>query len=207
MARTKRKIQLSPKDLYRTPQWCIDILARVIKESCPMPDWIGDLGAADGRIGLTIANQFSIAKHFPLMWFVDLQLDKHLKSQAGKHIYCDEGNLAKIEPPKAVKGRRVIFASNPPFSNALGFVDWAVRRIADYPEGSMAVFLLKKDWFGTKGRALWLNQHPSNRIVGLTPRPSFVGGGTDFGEYCWAFWFNGKMSRVFWPEEIRLKGI
>ena len=204
MGRTKRKIIQNPKDLYRTPQWCINILARVIHESLPVPYWVGDLGAGDGRIGITVASQW---KQPPKMWFNDLKLDIDLKKKEDeKLVFCDEDNLLISKPPKQLNDKRVIYVSNPPFSLDERFVDWGVRRIALAPQGSVAIFLLQKNWFGSKGRAFWINQHPPNRIVGLAPRPSFRSdGATAFAEYCWAFWYYGNMKSVFWPERIEIK--
>ena len=206
MGRARKIIDSNPRDLYQTPQWCINVLAKVIRESLPLPSWIGDLGANDGRIGITVADSFGVANNFPSIWFNDLKLDKHLLSkQDDKHFFCDEANLFSVKPPKELINRRVIYASNPPFSLAESFIEWALRRIALAPEGSVAVFLFRRNWFGSLKRAHFINQHPPNRIITLAPRPSFDGCGTDACEYCWAFWFNGKMKSVFWPERIELK--
>jgi len=206
MGRSKRSVIQNPKDLYYTPQWCINILAKTITESLPTPHYVGDLGAADGRIGITVANSFGSGGKFPSMWFNDIKLDSTLKKKEdSKSVFCEESNLLSAKPPKELINKRVIYVANPPFSLADKFIDWALRRIALAPSGSAAIFLLRMNWFGSKKRAHWINQHPTNRRIVLAPRPSFDGIGNDTCEYCWAFWFNGSMKSVFWPERIEIK--
>jgi len=196
MARKKAPKKRRASDNYPTPHWCIDILAKRLERSLPRPGVVVDLGAGDGRIGLGVQRAY---KGRPHILFLDLQRDP-------KFSPANEAYLEEDVPPWFDRGgpheqinddERVLYVSNPPFSLSHEFVWRAVSFVkGSHAPGSAAAFLLRADWWiggswTNPERSQWINENPPDAVIGLTPRPSFVGGGTDSREYAWHVWMHG----------------
>ena len=78
--------------------------------------------------------------------------------------------------------RRFSIVTNPPFSLAFEFAQWAVGH-------AVHVFLLLRLNFLASGkRREWFSTHEPNALFVLCKRPSFVNGGTDCTDYAWYYW-------------------
>ena len=183
------------RDLYRTPQWCIDLLTEKMP---PIPvARVIDLGAGDGRIGRTIAGGLESCP-------IDMY-DVHEPDcpRPGEHWYIGDALVCARE--NRVNAEAKIVVSNPPFLLATEFVQLGVEIIQASHRPSVAVFLLRVNWLGSKKRAAWINAHPPARITVLAPRPSFTGGGTDSCEYAWIWWTKSHASLAGPPIEVGVR--
>ncbi len=100
-----------------------------------------------------------------------------------------------------------LIVSNPPFSEALAFIEHGLSLIAREPPKmkvfrtiksgmaqettpvpiAMAAFLLRLNFLEGQARAAFHRAHPAHVLV-LPRRPSFTGGGTDATGYAWMLW-------------------
>lgn len=213
MSRSKGKNSKVRKenDFYKTPQWCIDGMGKSLcaeypwSELCQYKDlWLYDLGAGDGRIGHTIFPQFS--KFLEQSggktheFYIDIKRDVYL---TGNWI-VDDYTKEHVKPE--TEHAPTVYVSNPPFSASEAFVYKTVEDLAGR-DISMAVFLLRLNWLGSKHRAAWINAHPPCKVLVLAPRPSFNKvvridkdgkkrtSNTDACEYGWFFWSSNYTSK------------
>ena len=207
MARKKAPNKRADRDSYPTPHWCIDILAEWLERSLPMPDWVVDLGAGDGRIGSKVRGTFQVVigaiSKLMLLDIVEQELtafdakyNVHRK-QVDVLDWFDTGKAYDIIDTSDNHPERVLYVSNPPFSLGHEFVWRAVSYVKTvHAPGSACAFLLRAGWWIGGGytnnkRADWLNENPPDAMIGLCPRPSFVKGTSDNSEYAWYVWMHG----------------
>jgi len=191
MSRTKgRKSSIRlPRDLYATPNWCIHILADVLYNSITPhifihPFYLCDISAGDGRIASICKNKLKskIKMHCLLIDIV-----KASTTPKGCQWLIKDYNKVNLNSVFNNKQMPRLFISNPPFSLA----DQMVYKTVDYLntcDSGIAVFLLRLNWLGSVKRSVWLQHNPPNKLLVLTPRPSFTGKGTDATEYAWVMW-------------------
>lgn len=202
MSSTRKGSRGPSRDRYSTPHWCIDELTSRLSFSMPTPKWIVDLGAGDGRIGAAAREVFEfrdpegiVTLYRPDLLLVekfeDLTLDSMYSFESswigGSYPGESEDAIAKYTKFAGP----ALFVSNPPYSQSLEFVEHTLKALEFYGPGSVAVFLLPLNWFGSLKRNSFHKQHPPARLTVLTPRPSFTGNGTDSNEYAWWWWRHG----------------
>ena len=91
-----------------------------------------------------------------------------------------------------------LLITNPPFSHGLEFLQKSLT------EAKTVAYLLRVNFLGSVDRrAFWGLNEPDHMLV-LTPRPSFVYGGTDSTEYAWFIWDRGGHVH---PETPRIASI
>ncbi len=169
-----------PKDLYQTQPWVCDAWAKRAALAVGRDHVIVDLGCGDGRIGYKVAYELG-SRLPPAMIDVD-----PLFGDVEPLDYMD----TSVRPEGLVPfGYPVLFVSNPPFSLATEFAVKTVEALPRCQHGSVAVFLLRLNWYGSLGRAEWINEHRQDALTGFAPRPSFTGGGSDSCEYGLFWWF------------------
>jgi len=190
MSKTQGK--RNARDYYATPQWCIDGLANTLYTILNTgiyinPFYLCDIGAGDGRIGLTCkAKLLSIIDLNCL--FVDIvKIKDPLKDCTWLTKDFMKINLNKLFRKKLMPR---LFVSNPPFSMSNQIVFKTIDYLKTCRTG-IAAFLLRLNWLGSNKRAAWLQENPPGKLLVLTPRPSFTGKGTDSPEYAWFLWSRG----------------
>lgn len=214
MSSTRKGSRGKSRDLYVTPEWCIELLAERLLRFQPTPRLIVDLGAGDGRIGCIIQDKYrrlhqaisfrereecvSVIEddkpEVPALILVEKWLIEHGWWQ-DKKLGPPDLILNRDWPhglcPHEVfgYGGPFLFVSNPPYSQSLEFVEATLEFLEKVQSpGSMAIFLLPFNWFGTFKRIRFHGANPPDRLSGLIPRPSFKGGGNDSLEYAWWWW-------------------
>lgn len=205
------------KDRYYTPTWCItglvkrldDVLPPLMKESLAF-DVVVDIGAGDGRIGFAVAEWLKEQK--PEVYLIEPSAPVDLMEVAKEHgvdrvtVYGEDYQQIADRRDVAWKDKRVLFVSNPPFSQSTEFVQKTLWQLDDVcGVGSWAFFLLRMDWRASKERAGGLMEsRPLTLEFPLSPRPSFCEGAsgskTDFYNYAWHGWSRGgPRVRWSWP--------
>jgi len=203
MSRTTGKNK-EPRDYYPTPQWAVDALAKHLIFQHIRPQHIYDIGSGDGRIGYTVEERLSTPPEETHLWLNDIVMMESLgggpKPKKLHRIRTDFlSNRCKLPPPYS----RVLFVSNPPFSLKFEIIRKTLDLIDNrYHRDSVAVFLLSFMFFGSLGRAVWLQRNQPFKIIGLAPRLSFVKGSTDATEYAWVFWGSGHKKTEWFDMEI-----
>ena len=201
MSATNRGAIRSEQDLYRTPQWCCDILAERIEKIVTGFDQsvvLIDAGAGDGRIGKTVREKI----HGHTSELLGVEIDPKQRGGYSFSGWVQESFASWIDDFE--ENDPCVIVSNPPFSQAESFVFSAVASIKRSGIG-VAVFLLRMNWLSSKRRAAWLNANHPSRITVLAPRPSFrvtesIGkdgkkrkSTTDACEYAWVWWGAGEL--------------
>jgi len=186
-------------DFYPTPMWLVcGWVSRTLDFLGTNLSHVIDLGAGDARIGRQILKEASRRglSPTPNVTFFDIQPQGQLPGEdwvVGDYLSTNVISLVNNKLPS-------LFISNPPFSESDAFVMRTVDLLPNCAPGSVASFLLRLNWLGSKKRSKWLNDNPPTIIRTLVPRPSFVGKGTDATEYCLSWWFrDGKPSRISVP--------
>lgn len=224
MSRTKglNDAQRSERDLYATPQWCVDIIAKRICKTVVLPDpfSVVDLGAGDGRIGSTVYDSMSDGRFIePDLVMVDIQrptlMVMAMNPARARWIVDDYRQMALADVMSF--SCPVLAVSNPPFSIVDEFVMRTVDTMKIFPSiPHVAIFLLRINWLGSERRAAWIDANPPSRMTILAPRPSFctretiMEDGTvkkssnDACEYAWVWWENLRFPGPFvnvdvWP--------
>jgi hypothetical protein len=213
MSATNRGGKREAQDLYQTPQWCIDLLAKKLTNGLPsIPSGLTiiDPGAADGRIGETVLRAMR-ERVVPMMTaepsrLICIERDPRWEAAAGHaraagHQYVHGDFLEWLAGWKPAGDPSVLFVTNPPFSQAEAFIQKTIawmgeRKLTD----GLAVFLLRLNWLGSEKRAKWVTGHLPSSITVLAPRPSFVKtqrvgkdgklkwSSNDACEYAWVGW-------------------
>jgi len=199
MPRSHKRID---RDKYVTPMWCVDLVAAAIEQVTPSPDWVVDLGAGDGRIGLKVRDAVQGRNGMADLMLIDVERgwsddDLEKVDNLYLHRHGDVEFVCKLEDcghrmDPILRDKRVLYVSNPPFSLSEEWVRKAVGVVKNiHQPGSAAVFLLRADWLATKRRSDLVEKYPPDRIDYISPRPSFAHGATDMREYCWFWWGHG----------------
>lgn len=83
-----------------------------------------------------------------------------------------------------------VIGTNIPFSLSEEFIRKMLSELK--PDGTL-FFLQRMDFLGSLKRVpLWEDVGLPNKTPVIVPRPSFTGGGTDSGEYCWYIYDRGN---------------
>lgn len=195
-------------DKYVTPMWCCARLAEWCRLHLPVPEYIVDIGAGDGRIGRTVRDDWLPAPHNGKL--IRLTLLEPMDPREADRIQKDEledGDdvlSARFEDvvddaiemvDDAVDECVTLYVSNPPFALSEQWVRRVVKIILRGRAPRFAAFLLRLDWLGTKRRSDIMEWHPPRWILPLSPRPSFAHGRTDAREYAWFVWDGDARSR------------
>ncbi len=177
------------RDCYVTPHWCINSLVDSLYEIITphvfiYPWYLCDIGAGDGRIGYTCKTKLEskIKTHC-------LLIDTSPIKKPPKGCTLLTKDFMRVNLDKVLRNTKMpkLFVSNPPFSLS----DKIVFKTVDYLNGcgtGIAAFLLRLNWLGSIKRSVWLQSNPPQKLLVLTPRPSFTGKGTDATEYAWFMW-------------------
>ncbi|WP_253254589.1 class I SAM-dependent methyltransferase [Vibrio parahaemolyticus] len=166
MAKKKTKHERIDKDAYLTPEWCIDHLMPLI--DFKSNDVLSEPAKGDGRI-----------------------IDRMPAGHVVKWCEIREGrDYLNIKEEM----RADVIITNPPFSHALEFVSTALDR--DLSVGGTLIMLLRAGFMGSTSRADFWREYPPTHQITLTPRPSFVHGGSDNSEYAWYCWDYGERIRT-----------
>jgi len=173
MSATGRSDVRDPRDFYRTPIG----VTRAIARHLPRGGRVLDAGCGDGAIleGL-LAEGFER----PMGMELDADLARRARLRTHGRASVQQGDFLK-----SGVGPLDLVVMNPPYGNAMAFVERALRLVAEQ-RGTVAA-LLRLNWLGSRGRADFHRAFPSDLYI-LTPRPSFVGGGSDATEYAWLLW-------------------
>jgi hypothetical protein len=177
----------SPNDYYRTPSWVTRALYPYLPVDTTGALHVVDAGAGDGAIAEALPykpRQITCVEN-------DLRYAADCK---GKGFHVDNWDWAKFNPVARVD----IIVSNPPYSDALEFIEHALGLIstpmkaggAMTPTNSlygMAAFLLRLNFLEGQARADFHRKYPAHVLV-LPRRPSFTGGGTDATGYARLLW-------------------
>jgi len=187
----KRKL----RDHYATPEWCIhpmaDALYNIIAQDTFIhPFYLCDIGAGDGRIA-DICKKKLASKIKTHCLLIDLVQAK-TTPKGCRWLIKDfmKLNLDKLFTNKYMPK---LFVSNPPFSASNKIVFKTVEYLNTCQTG-LAVFLLRVNWLGSTTRSTWLQANPPQKLLVVTPRPSFTGKGTDASEYAWFMWSTSNMN-------------
>lgn len=175
MSATNRGTVRNPHDYYGTPAWCV----RRIVESGALPmgwRWL-EPSAGDGAI-IRAVNES--ARLRPGWLACELRDECRAPLVATGAIVAIGDFLGEPQ----IAGRFACAILNPPFSDALAFVQRCLT-VAD-----TVCALLRLNWLEGDDRAPWLREHAPDVYV-LPNRPSFTGEGTDATAYAWMVWPSG----------------
>lgn len=193
MSSTNRGADRSPGDFYRTPSWCVELIAPHLALE-GFFDLVVDPGCGDGAIrqGLRGAGWEARAR------FVGVETHPVLAERAratdlyNKVIEADFCNTAWLDDVWLEGGRertpeRTLVIGNPPYSNAMRFVETSMM------VGDTVAMLLRLPWMASLKRAAFHRANPSD--VYVLPKRSFNGRGCDSCDYAWFVWGAGPRGR------------
>lgn len=176
-ANTIKQARRDPNDYYPTPAWVTEALLDV--HPPPIPE-VTEPSAGEGSIVSVLARQ-DYTVHA-----IELREECRAALEAAGSSRVTIGD-ALVVLPQINSGAIV---GNPPFARDLGFkfVRACVATGAPY-----VAMLLQLDYFSSRPRAEWNNEHPVTGFYPLGDRPSFTGDGkTDGRNYAWFIWETGK---------------
>lgn len=111
--------------------------------------------------------------------------DRRLINWLSQYGFMADGADLRDDPPADFlkdETVRECILTNPPFSLAQEFVDWARSHAKE------VFMLLPLGFLGTQKRAEWWKVNEPQALFVLSKRPSFTGGPTDSAEYAWFYW-------------------
>ncbi len=169
MSSTNRGRPRAVADFYPTPAWCLHRLL----EAVPLPGgrWC-DPCAGNGAMVRAAASREDVR------WTV-----REVRPEAEPHLAALDrvdqfsvGDAFGWDP-----GSLDVVVTNPPYRDALSFVNWGRAH------APITAMLLRLNFLGTAQRVGFLRAHPPDVFV-LPDRPSFDGVGHDSIEYAWFVW-------------------
>ena len=159
-------------DYYPTPGWCVRRLLEEVE--LPGGEWLEPC-AGDGAI-IRAVQEIRDDVSWRAM---------ELRESCRPDLVAAVGGPSRVQIGNALAApwpaRPVVALTNPPFREAMPFVEVALER-AD----TVAV-LLRLNFLASAVRAPLMRRWPPDVYV-LPNRPSFTGGGTDSTEYAWFVW-------------------
>jgi len=184
-----KKSKRKANDFYPTPQWCTAILAKFLVEvqvRNVVPDLvcICDVGAGDGRIGVTSATAFKASRK----QLVCIDIKNPPSSKLSKHWITSDFLQVNLSTLFSNNTALKVYVSNPPYSLSNEIVIKTIKHMLARDHTAIAAFLLRINWLGSKARYTFLKEHPPRKMIAMSPRPSFTGKGTDMTEYAWFVW-------------------
>jgi len=179
MSATNRGAERAKDDFYVTPRSAIT----PIVEHIPQGFTVVDAGCGTGAIGSVLR------EHGWDVVGVEKDRDRAraaVKAFGGGVVYV--GDFLTL--PQRWDPSKVVIVMNPPYSDALA---WVQRALEVAPNSVTA--LLRLNFLGSLKRRSWLRANPPNVYV-LPRRPSFGNGRTDATEYAWFQWPGDGQCRV-----------
>lgn len=82
---------------------------------------------------------------------------------------------------------------NPPYSLAREFIE---KSYEIKNKNTVIIFLLRLGFLKSKTRFDFWQKHPVNKLIVLSKRPSFTGGGTDASAYGWFIWDGSNKQEI-----------
>jgi len=179
-ARTIGQARRNPDDYYPTPMWVTEALLQVHPPETPV---VVEPSAGDGSIVSVLA------RHGYEVHAIERRptCGKALELAGATRVTI--GDALEMLPIPTDEG----IVGNPPFGSDLGFsfVKACVATGAPY-----VAMLLQLDFFSSRPRAEWNNNHPVAGFYPLGDRPSFTADGrTDGRNYAWFVWQRDRALR------------
>ncbi len=90
-----------------------------------------------------------------------------------------------------------VIISNPPFNQAMEFIQKALKDVTPF---GYVIFLLRLNFLESKQRKVFFEQHKPEYIFVHHKRMSFTGGGTDsvaYAHFVWRSGYNPRYSKLF----------
>jgi len=199
MSSTNRGSTRAPLDYYRTPAWAVhrimDALLPPALYSLPyFGHWVEPC-AGDGAIVRAVNDWIpTVERKVDVLWQaceLDQRHAKPLQASLGRDFLGMRigDTLTWDDPDIHYQASRFDVAMmNPPFRQALQFVEWGVAH------SLTTVALLRLGFLETSKRNGWLRANPPDVYV-LPNRPSFTGKGTDSCVYAWMVWEHRRIGR------------
>lgn len=186
---TNRSNVRRPDDFYATPAWCV---RAALSQLFPIksPEAVLDPCCGDGAILSAVVDYWAETKTVS-DWLYGIELDPVRAAIAEDKLFIVEARDALTPVPWP---KKKVIITNPPYGNAMMFVERALDEVA---EGGTVVMLLRLNWLGSQKRAAFHREHPSDVFV-LPRRPGFTEDGkTDATEYAWFAWGPGRGNRWY----------
>lgn len=219
MSATNRGADIAPHEFYETPSWAVHLILDELSNNtmsidAPKTDhsiddwWWLDAGAGSGNIIKSAREWFRLRKRKAPKWTaveLDQAHEEALKtlvahhpihSQVGKRGgQCIMGDFLTIP----LERRHSVAIYNPPFSQALEFIQAALTR------ANVVIMLQRLGWIeprvkeDLRHRNEWLSQNMPD--VYVIRRPAFIPGSgrTDAAVYAWFVWhriYGRRMGRI-----------
>lgn len=90
--------------------------------------------------------------------------------------------------------------TNPPFEHAL---DFARRGLGLLEPGGYLVLFLRLAFLASKKRSAFFREHLPTEVWVVSRRPRFTGDGSDWSDYAWFVWQQGRNPRSFRGRHLR----
>jgi len=180
MSATGRGRERNPRDFYRTPEWCIELLL----ESESLMPVVYDPACGDGAILEVLQDWFHTVHGMELDAATALQASQALDTPIAVGDYLD---------PDTVHPFRADVVMNPPYRLAAEFVRAALER--SEPRTKVCA-LLRLGFLGSSRTRMDLVGPDSElkSVYVLGKRPSFTGDSkTDASSYAWFVWQVGHI--------------
>jgi hypothetical protein len=204
MSSTGRNIEgheRDPNDFYETPQWCVHAMWRRLSRGLANRPGITfvDAGAGEGaiakalRMGCVPSWQIALIENDPKKaahWGPNGQW-----AQAWVADYL----ITKFDSPLPRRQRHHVTIMNPPYSQAMEFVQHATK------ESIRTIALLRFGFIESRERYGFHRANQCNVYV-LAKRPSFAHGKTDSAGYAWFEWPGEGRLEVLDLSGLGLKG-
>jgi len=189
MSATNRGAERNKQDYYRTPEYIIRDFATWASENLSMISWWNkhDVRLVDPCAGgdpenpiMPYPEYFKLQTYKHFWWKNDIRTDS---SAEFKEDFLD----SKIVD--SVRGRFDIVISNPPYNQAMQFIEKGLEMVKD---GGYVIYLLRLNFFGAQSRKEFhQNNMPVYTIVS-SKRPCFMQGASDSCEYAHFVWQKGN---------------
>jgi len=198
-ARNRKKKGAAPApaaddlDFYTTPAWCVRAILPYVTQMHPNEPRIIDPCAGEGAILRVVRAELSSVSIFAI------ELDRE-RARA-----CCSVSSVSVGDALRFNWDADAAVMNPPFSNALGFVQHGVEQIEECRLDAVWA-LLRLGFLASQKRAQWLREHVPD-VYPLPARPSFTPDGrTDATDYAWYCWHKGSGTRPGKVQPLSLEG-
>ena len=169
MSATNRGQIRKELDYYSTPDWAVESIVHVLSEEIEGARLIIDPCAGEGEI----------TKFLPSGKTFAIELHEDRAKKCAEITTCYQGDFLKIVGENELLVNCDLIIANPPFSQALEFID-RCQRVA-----TTSAVLLPLSFLGSATRRSWLSGHDFHLGI-LSRRPSFrPDGKTDAQVYAW----------------------
>ena len=201
MSSTNRGSERPRFDFYETPAWSVHRLLEELFPATPGADpmpyfahWVEPC-AGNGAI-IRAVNEWTAAarQRIDIQWQaceLDHQHSKQLSASLGRDsLGLRLGDTLAWHDPDIhyQRSRFDVAILNPPYRQALEFVQWSVEH------SQTTIALLRLGFLETTQRNAWLRTHTPDVYV-LPNRPSFTGKGNDSTAYAWFIWRHNRTGR------------